>query len=462
MSPNEEVFVCSCQEHLKTTEDVEGHLRGDKNWSNDGHGRQCRFPGCKTISPQTSNAKRHWKTHLPKRLRNYFCPKCDESYAKREQLEKHMAAPVCLKNRKRCRSVFEEDSALEITFITPRNDMSSPDGHAAELETTSEVPPSTGTTSPPSATSTPSLTEEAAEMQKAWLSKNGVFFPTAVLRELWTSLPPGPPPDDYSDLSDNELGTQPSSDEWKTMTPFLESIRERSTGLSTTASLGNRGLHHTQHPNDTRANTGTYICMYDGCTLRFESQPALQAHKWYFHPSQEHNNNHSGAESGAASVSPRPHARPVLRSEHTNVPHVQPPKHRFTIGRSQESQLGDLRTRYARRELPKFHVLVAGRWCPVGSLLSDLPENVRFEFHRPGPSSMNLWLAIEKATPPEEVRAMFDTNIYYYHVDGRLSQWAVDLEWTEEGITGRWQEFGTALKWPEETARRMWLPRYRG
>ncbi|KAM0692023.1 hypothetical protein Q7P36_008224 [Cladosporium allicinum] len=192
MSPNEEGVVCSCQEHLKTTEDVIEHLRSDKNWSNDGHGRQCQFPGCKTISPQTSNAKRHWKTHLPKRLRNYFCPKCDESYAKREQLEKHMAAPVCLKNRKRCRSTFEEDPALAITLITPRNDMPLPDEHAAELEATSEVPPSTGTTSPPSATSTPSLTEEAAEKQKfrAWLKEGGLIPPPAAFVEF---LPPGGP-----------------------------------------------------------------------------------------------------------------------------------------------------------------------------------------------------------------------------------------------------------------------------
>jgi hypothetical protein len=368
--------VCSCQEHLKTTEDVIEHLRGDKNWSNDGHGRQCQFPGCKTISPQTYNAKRHWKTHLPKRLRNYFCPKCDESYAKWEQLEKHMAAPVCLKNRKRCRTVFEEDPALAITLVIPRDDMPSPDGHAAELETTSDVPPSTGTTSPPSATSTPSLTEEVAGMQKAaWLEENGSYFPPSV-------------------------------------------------------------LHHTQHPNDTRANTGTYTCTYDGCTHRFESQPALQQHKWYFHPSQEHNDNDSGAESGTSSVSPRPHARPVLRSDHTHVPHVQLPK-RW----------------YAGRELPKFRVLVEGCWDSVGSLLSDLTENAFLDPR--WPSSTSLWGAIMKATPPESLREMFDLHLIHCPVDVRASQRVVDLEWTEEGITGHWQEFGAALKWPEGTARRI-------
>lgn len=64
------------------------------------------------------------------------------------------------------------------------------------------------------------------------------------------------------------------------------------------------GFHHIQRPDDTRANTGTYTCTYHGCTQRFESQPALQRHKRDFHRSQAHNNRDSGAESGAASVSP--------------------------------------------------------------------------------------------------------------------------------------------------------------
>ena len=64
------------------------------------------------------------------------------------------------------------------------------------------------------------------------------------------------------------------------------------------------GFHHIQRPDDTRANTGTYTCTYHGCVQRFESQPALQRHKRDFHRSQAHNNRDSGAESGAASVSP--------------------------------------------------------------------------------------------------------------------------------------------------------------
>jgi hypothetical protein len=481
MSPNEEVFVCSCQEHLKSTEDVNEHLRGDKNWSNDGHGRQCRFPGCKTILPQTSNAKRHWKTHLPKRLRNYFCPKCDESYAKREQLEKHMAAPVCLKNRKRCRSVFEEDSAPAIPPITSRNDMSSSDGHAADLRTTSGVPSSNISQS--STTYTPSLDAAA---QKAWLEEQqqaqvaaglaapqplltppsmgsvNNFLPAAILEQYpalagldWNSVP-HPPPDDYSDLSDNELGTQPSSDEWRNNTSSLRSTRERRTGSPTPAPLDKRGFHHIQHPNDTRANTGAYTCKYHSCTQRFESHPALQRHERDFHRSQEHNDNDSGAKSGTASVSPRPHARPVLRSDHTHVPHVQPPKHRFTIGRSQESQLGDLRMRYAGRELKVIHVSVAGCWGSVGSLLSDLTENVRFEHQVwPGPSSTSLWGAVTKAIPPEVLNGMADRHIHYIHVCGRVSgsHWVVDLEWTEEGITSHWQELRPAFKLPGGTAR---------
>jgi hypothetical protein len=85
--------------------------RHDKSWFDLGHDKQCRYPSCTTISPQTSNAKRHWRTHLPERLGKYFCPKCDASYVKPEALQKHEAAAVCRKNRKRCRSATEHDAA---------------------------------------------------------------------------------------------------------------------------------------------------------------------------------------------------------------------------------------------------------------------------------------------------------------------------------------------------------------
>jgi hypothetical protein len=48
---------------------------------------------------------------LPDRLGKYFCPKCDASYVKPEALQKHQAAAVCRKNRKRCRSISEHDAA---------------------------------------------------------------------------------------------------------------------------------------------------------------------------------------------------------------------------------------------------------------------------------------------------------------------------------------------------------------
>lgn len=72
-----------------------------------------------------------------------------------------------------------------------------------------------------------------------------------------------------------------------------------------------------QRPEDTRANTGTYTCTYHGCTQRFESQPALQRHKRDYHRSQAYNNRDSGAESGAASVSP---SSPGARSSESPAP----------------------------------------------------------------------------------------------------------------------------------------------
>jgi hypothetical protein len=132
MPSNDTVFICSCDERLETTDDVDRH---DKSWFDLGHDKQCRYPGCTTISPQTSNAKRHWRTHLPERLGKYFCPKCNASYVKPEALQKHEAAAVCRKNRKLCRSTSEQDAAplsppairqTATSFLDPQADDRSP------------------------------------------------------------------------------------------------------------------------------------------------------------------------------------------------------------------------------------------------------------------------------------------------------------------------------------------------
>jgi hypothetical protein len=73
------------------------------------------------------------------------------------------------------------------------------------------------------------------------------------------------------------------------------------------SSQESNGFLPIQRPDDTRANTETYTCGYHGCTLRFESQSALQTHELGFHGSRAHNDRDSGVELGAASVSPRPH-----------------------------------------------------------------------------------------------------------------------------------------------------------
>jgi hypothetical protein len=132
MPSNDTVFICSCNQILETTDDVDRH---DKSWFDLGHNKQCRYPGCTTISPQTSNAKRHWRTHLPDRLGKYFCRKCDASYVKPEALQNHAAAAVCRKNRKRCRSTSEHGAApssppdirqTATSFLDPQADDRSP------------------------------------------------------------------------------------------------------------------------------------------------------------------------------------------------------------------------------------------------------------------------------------------------------------------------------------------------
>jgi hypothetical protein len=152
MPSNDTVFICSCDERLETTDDVDRH---DKSWFDLGHDKHCRYPGCTTISPQTSNAKRHWRTHLPERLGKYFCPKCDASYVKPEALQKHEAAAVCRKNRKRCRSASEHDTAplsppalrqTATSFLDPQADGLLPPHPEETFKVTSSL--STSSTAP--------------------------------------------------------------------------------------------------------------------------------------------------------------------------------------------------------------------------------------------------------------------------------------------------------------------------
>jgi hypothetical protein len=113
MASNDEVFVCSCREELKTKDDVDRH-EIHNNWKRD-HDKelQCQFPNCGKISSQTFNAKRHWRSkHVPARLSHYFCTKCGVGYAKLNDLTAHVEALDCrLKHQKRRRRTFERDAA---------------------------------------------------------------------------------------------------------------------------------------------------------------------------------------------------------------------------------------------------------------------------------------------------------------------------------------------------------------
>jgi hypothetical protein len=139
MSSSNEAFVCSCRETLRTTDDVSRH---ELEWFDHGHNKQCQHPGCERLSPQTSNAKRHWRTHLPANLRRHFCSKCDASYAKQEHLEKHEAKATCLYNRKRCRNTLEDDPAPSIPPSVRQRDTASPDRNAVPMKLENQ---STGT-----------------------------------------------------------------------------------------------------------------------------------------------------------------------------------------------------------------------------------------------------------------------------------------------------------------------------
>jgi hypothetical protein len=173
MASNNEVFVCSCGEELKTKDDVD-RQEIHKNWKR-GHGKQlkCQFPDCETISPQTSNAKRHWRSkHVPARLGHYFCTKCGAGYAKREDMIRHRAAPDCRpKNRKRCRRTSERDAAP-----SPPPAVRQTAADVLNLEADEPFPPHPEETSndmgPPSASST---APHAAGLNHIRLKSQGSF-----------------------------------------------------------------------------------------------------------------------------------------------------------------------------------------------------------------------------------------------------------------------------------------------
>jgi hypothetical protein len=164
MPSNDTVFICSCNERLETTDDVDLH---DLSWFGLGHDKQCRYPGCTTISPQTSNAKRHWRTHLPDRLGKYFCRKCDASYVKPEALRKHEAAAVCRKNRKRCRSAPEQDAAPSSPPAIRRMATSSLDPEADEMFPPHPEGTLNDTGSPSASSTAPRAVERADTRQKS-------------------------------------------------------------------------------------------------------------------------------------------------------------------------------------------------------------------------------------------------------------------------------------------------------
>jgi hypothetical protein len=135
MSFNGKVFICSCRQELRNKDDVDRH---DKKWFDLGHTKQCQFPDCDKVSPQTFNAKRHWKTHLPAELRKHFCRKCSASYAKKQHLKKHEAADTCLYNRQRCQTKSEDDTGTSVLPANAlQNDRSIAIANVAELEPTS-------------------------------------------------------------------------------------------------------------------------------------------------------------------------------------------------------------------------------------------------------------------------------------------------------------------------------------
>jgi hypothetical protein len=489
MASSDTFFLCTCNERLKTTDDVDAH---DKSWLALGHNMQCQFPGCMKPFTQTSNAKRHWRTHLPERLGKYFCSKCDASYVKPGALRNHEAAVDCRKNRKRCRSVFEEVPALAAPSKAPRNDASSPDGHAVESEPSSEAPsndtsqPQTFTASSPTmAVQHPIQSQSSllASTQDLWTLSPQVeqveqrVDPPLLESPQQTSIKTTSPMDALLDLTDTDqlalfqshtfmriddcsrllaewdnrgvissLGSKvpcsmsASSDFKAEMDERLSSsFRESMSDNPGPPSL-KRGSRRVQRPDGMRVN----VC--DGCFRGSIVLNSSERHERQRNGLKAHKNRDSGTDSGAASVSSRSSALPRL--EHTPVPPSQYHENHFTIDRSQEFDLQrNLRTQRTGLVPLRFCVTLTGSWDSEGSLLIDIPKSIRSrlaedrESHITGLMNAHLWTAITKfvaTKPPGMLKKMFDLHILSTAIKYE-SIWLIDLEWTEEGIAGRWK-----------------------
>jgi hypothetical protein len=131
MAPSHKPFICSCQEELRNKDDVDRH---DKKWFELGHTKRCQFKDCDKVSPQTYNAKRHWKTHLPAELGKHFCKKCSTGYRKKHDLKKHEAADTCLYNRQKRPTKPEHDPGALILPNVLQNDRSIASANVSEPE----------------------------------------------------------------------------------------------------------------------------------------------------------------------------------------------------------------------------------------------------------------------------------------------------------------------------------------
>jgi hypothetical protein len=509
MASSDTWFLCSCNQRLETTDDVDVH---DKSWLALGHDKRCRYPGCTTISPQTSNAKRHWRTHLPDRLGKYFCSKCDASYVKPEALEKHEAAVICRKNRKRCRSVFEEDAALVLPYITSRNDMSSPGGHATESETLSQAPPK-GTSTPSTSTAPlstmavqhsirshldhdfPAPTEDGCNPPRNGTqagpveqgSKERAQVETApLLRSLRRSSTQTIPSKDAL-LSYTDMDQPAPLLDQVFMRPFMidnSEVLAGSYSQGDTSSLWSRRERAMSASyGDTRSSMppmdNRLLSPFRKTSMSGKTVPSSQEEYDFYHVLYpEDTRTHTCTYHGCTR---RVESQQALQIHKRMFHHSQPHN---DVDSSAESSAASLSPRSpARPELRRGHTpdprsqyskscfvidrsqefqLLDLRMERVGRGTLELcvtlegswesKESLLNDFTKSvrfislRPTLASLWRAITKTTTIRPSGILEEMFDFSCYADGYESLWLIVLEWTEVGIVGRWRYDGSTMK----------------
>jgi hypothetical protein len=390
MASNDEVFVCSCREELKTKDDVDRH-EIYKNWKR-GHDKEliCQFPDCEKVSSQTSNAKRHWRSkHVPARLSHYFCTKCGVGYAKADDLTAHVKALDCRpKHQKRRRRTSGRDAAP-----------SSP----------------------------PPVRQTAASFLDPFPYGPSFETHTSLLERLGPAIP----------YQDDAMVVEHAS-EINDTDPLSASSEALQKHQAAAVCRKNRKRCRSTSDHDVAPSSPPAIRRTATSFLDPQADDRSPPH-----PEQTSNNTGPLSSSSTA-----PHAAELNRTPPKSP--LSPPTGSFTLGISRHLQREldtqqDLDMLPTDRRAATWTVQVSGVWTSLTIMYQDLLGETRF-WPTHGPYIQRQWTVLVDQLLPGHNEFGFLKAMFAMHAEspsnGNLdttSTWSISIEWTECQLTCHWK-----------------------